>query len=379
MLRRSLSGLIGSMLVAASVQAGAAELSFAIGHPPQSYLVEGGRAFAASLSQETGGETTARIYPMSLLSLAETSPGLRDGLADIGTVLSTYHAGEYPATNLIHDASMILDRFADLPRGLQGAAYAPAMAEFILTRCPECVAEFSRQNQVYTGAAATTPYALGCIRPVRTPQEFRGARLRVGGANWARWAEAMQGAAVTMAGNEMLEALTQGIIDCVVLSLPDIRNFGLTGSIRHVTADVPGGVYVVAFANINRDVWLKLTAAQRTAVMKAAAQGTAVSNFAYRQGEAQVLAQIRANGGRVYDADLEVRAATSRFAQRDLDDLARIYAARGVARGAKMIEEFLPLLDKWVARTRSVSSADELAEIYWSELYSKIDVAAYGR
>jgi len=371
--------LAGLFLAAAFRPLGAAELSFAIGHPPQSYLVRGGEVFAAALRRETGGEVTARVYAMSLLSLAETSPGLRAGLADIGVVLTTYQAGEYPATNLIHDASMVLDRFSSLPRRLKGAAYAPAMAEFILTRCPECVAEFARQNQVYTGAAATTPYALSCVRPVRSMAELRGARLRVGGANWARWAEAMKAVPVTMAGNEMLEALTQRIIDCVVLSLPDVRNFGLSGSIRSITPDVPGGVYVAAFANVNRDVWRRLTAAERRAIMKATAWGTATTNWAYGEGEQQVIGQAVAAGGSVYEADAAVREASARFTEADLSRLAEIYAAQGVGRSRQMLDEFLPILERWALGVSQVSSAEELADIYWQDLYSKVDVSDPGR
>ncbi|MFG1463375.1 C4-dicarboxylate TRAP transporter substrate-binding protein [Xanthobacter sp. DSM 24535] len=377
--RRLVYALTGLLLAAALRPLDAAELSFAIGHPPQSRLVKGGEVFAATLREETSGEVTARVYAMSLLSLAETSSGLRTGLADIGMVLTTYRPGEYPATNLIHDASMMLDRFADLPRRLKGAAYAPAMAEFILTRCVECTAEFARQNQIYTGAAATTPYALSCARPVRSMAELRGARLRVGGANWARWAEAMKAVPVTMAGNEMLEALTQRIIDCVVLSLPDVRNFGLSSSVHAITADIPGGVYVAAFANVNRDVWRSLTTAQRMAIMKATARGTATTNWAYSEDEQQVMGQIKAAGGNVYDADAAVREASARFTEADLSRLAEIYAAQGVVRSRQMLAEFLPILERWTMRVQQVSSAEELADIYWRELYSKVDVSDPGR
>lgn len=373
--RRASYALGGFLLAAALGPLNAAELSFAIGHPPQSHAVKAAHVFATTLRDETGGEVTARIYALSLLSLAETSSGVRAGLADVGMVLTTYQAGVYPTINLLHDASMVLDRFSGLPRRLKGVAYAPALAEFVLKRCPECIAEFARQNQIYTGAAATTPYALSCVRPVRTMAELRGSRLRVGGANWARWAEVMHAVPITMAGNEMLEALRQGIIDCVVLSLPDVRGFGLNSSVHAVTADIPGGVYVAAFANVNRDTWRGLTAAQRRAVMKATAQGTATANWAYSQGEQQVIEQITAAGGDVYEADASVREASARFAEADLRHLAEIYTAQGVARSQQILDEFLPILERWTLRVQQVSSAEQLADIYWRELYSTVDVS----
>lgn len=356
----------------------AVELSFAIGHPPKSYVVLGGNAFADALKRETNGAVTAQIFSMSLLSMAETSSGLREGLADIGTVMNPYHAAEYPHVNLIHEASMALDGFTGLPRNLQGAAYAGAMAEFVLMRCPECDAEFARQNQVYTGAAASTPYTLNCTRPIRTLDDFRGARLRVGGGNWARWAAALGATPVTLAGDEMLEALNQGILDCILLDIPDVSSFGLAGAVPHITANVPGGVFVVAFANVNRDIWQGLSSPQRVAVMKAVAHGTAVTNWAFRQGEVEALARTDAGGGAIHDATTDARAATTRFVRDDLENLARIYAARGVVRGAEMLDEFLVILGKWVVLVRDVSSAEDLERIYWTETYSKVDVDQHG-
>lgn len=369
-------GILAATCLVAPADGG--ELSFAIGHPPQSYVVLGGNAFADALKRETNGAVTARVFSMSLLSMMETSSGLREGLADVGTVMNPYHAAEYPHVNLIHDASMVLEGFTGLTRNLQGVAYAGAMAEFVLMRCPECNAEFARQNQVYTGAAATTPYTLNCTRPIRTLDDFRGARLRIGGSNWARWAAALNATPVTLSGDEMLEALSQGILDCILLDIPDVKNFGLSGTLSHITTDVPGGVFVVAFANVNRDVWHGLSSAQRVAFMKSVAHGTAVTNWAFRQGEVEALSQANAGGRAVHNAAAEVRAATTRFIRSDLDNLAGIYAARGVIRGTEMLDEFFTLLGKWAALVSNVASQEDLERIYWTEIYSKVNVDRHG-
>lgn len=374
---RLISIVTAALWLAAST-ARAAELSFAIGHPPQSYVVLGGKAFAEVLKTETGGAVTARIHSMSLLSMAETSSGLREGLADIGAVLPPYHAAEYPDVNLVHETSMALDRFGGLPRGLEGAAFAGATAEFILLGCPQCNAEFARQNQVYTGALATTPYTLNCNRPVVGLEDLRGARLRVGGANWARWAVALGATPVALAGDEMLQALSMGLLDCIVLDVPDVATFGLSGGIRSITADVPGGVFVVAFANVNRDVWHGLTRPQRTAFMKAVARGTAVANWAFREGEAVALARQGPGSITILEAAPEVRDATARFVRDDLENLARSRAASQRTRDAEMLRTFLDVLSRWADLVRDVASADDLERVYWTEVYSKVDVDRHG-
>lgn len=375
---KMMTALGGAALLALSTTADARELTFAIGHPPGSYLIMGGEAFAETVAAETGGSLTAKVFPMSLLSMAETSAGLREGLADMGTVMSTYFTAEFPHTNMILDASMMLGGMGPEAAKVAGLAYAAAMAEFILTQCPECNAEFAAENQVYTGAAGTPGYALNCTKPVVTMEDLAGARLRIGGANWARWSGAVGATPVTMSGNEMLEALAQGVLDCIILSVPDVQNFGMGASVKHITMGAPGGVYVASLTNMNRDTWLELTAEERSAVMKGAARAAAISTWAYQAGQEDVLSKVAADGVTVHQADPAVIAKTAEFAAADRTALVGLYADKGVTRGEEMLTAFQTLLEKWVGLTQGITGADALADLYWSELYSKVDVATHG-
>ena len=375
---KMMTALGGAALLALSTTADARELTFAIGHPPGSYLITGGEAFAETVAAETGGSLTAKVFPMSLLSMAETSAGLREGLADMGTVMSTYFTAEFPHTNMILDASMMLGGMGPEAAKVAGLAYAAAMAEFILTQCPECNAEFAAENQVYTGAAGTPGYALNCTKPVVTMEDLAGARLRIGGANWARWSGAVGATPVTMSGNEMLEALAQGVLDCIILSVPDVQNFGMGASVKHITMGAPGGVYVASLTNMNRDTWLEPTAEERSAVMKGAARAAAISTWAYQAGQEDVLSKVAADGVTVHQADPAVIAKTAEFAAADRTALVGLYADKGVTRGEEMLTAFQALLEKWVGLTQGITGADALADLYWSELYSKVDVATHG-
>jgi TRAP-type C4-dicarboxylate transport system substrate-binding protein len=279
---------------------------------------------------------------------------------------------------MILDASMMLGGMGPEAAKVAGLAYAAAMAEFILTQCPECNAEFAAENQVYTGAAGTPGYALNCTKPVVTMEDLAGARLRIGGANWARWSGAVGATPVTMSGNEMLEALAQGVLDCIILSVPDVQNFGMGASVKHITMGAPGGVYVASLTNMNRDTWLELTAEERSAVMKGAARAAAISTWAYQAGQEEVLSKVAADGVTVHQADPAVIAKTAEFAAADRTALVGLYADKGVTRGEEMLTAFQALLEKWVGLTQGITGADALADLYWSELYSKVDVATHG-
>ncbi len=40
--------------------------------------------------------------------------------------------------------------------------------------------------------------------------------------------------------------------------------------------------------------------------------------------------------------------------------------------------EFLPILERWVDLVQGIDSAEALADRYWEEVYSKVDVSQYG-
>jgi TRAP-type C4-dicarboxylate transport system substrate-binding protein len=219
------SGVVAASVAFAVSGAQARDLRYAMGFPPGSDSDKAGQEYAATLKKLTNGQLNVKVYPLSLLNFAETSAGLRDGMADIGYLLAPYFPAEYPHFNLLAESSMQLLTMDERVRGKEGMAYVGAMTEFVFTKCPECMNEFSKQNQVVTGAAGSSPYYLNCSKPVRNEAELKGKRLRVAGSHWSRWARAMGAQPVTMSSNEALEALKQGVVDCVVVSLPELTTW----------------------------------------------------------------------------------------------------------------------------------------------------------
>jgi len=367
-----------SLLLAAP--AAADQLRYAIGHPPSSYLITGGEAFAETMATETDGDVTVKVFPLSLLSMAETSGGLREGIADIGAVMSSYFPSDFPHTNLIMENSMVLQTLGDKVEGREGLIFTAAMTDYILNHCPECIEEFAAQNQVFTGGAGTPGYALNCTVPIETKADLEGKRLRIGGANWARWSDAIGAAPVTMSGNEMLEALSQGVLDCIILSVPDVYNFGMGGAITDITVDVPGGVYVASVSNMNRDSWQSLSEEQKAAALRAAAAGSAKSLILYQQGEEKVLADVQAKGVKVHQPSADLVEATAAFAAQDPETLVAYYAdTHGVTRGTEMVEELQGVVEKWSGLIPAGMTEQQLADLLWQEIYSKVDLSTYGR
>lgn len=356
----------------------ARQLRYAVGFPAGA-PVAAAKIYADAVAEYSGGELSVRVHELSLLNLGEMSGGISQGIADVGYVLTLYSPAEYPHTNMAADVSMLLAMNEDTG-GKEGMAYAGAMAELIFKHCPECNAEFAAQNQVYTGGAASTGYTLLCNKPITTTAQLNGARLRAGGASWARWSSAFNATPVSLPGNEIFEALNQGVVDCAMLSLPELSGLNIMDVATDVTAAVPGGVFAGAgTTNVNGDVWRGLTPEQRTAMLRAGAVMGAQVSYLYKEYAVRDTDAAKQRGIRFHDADPDLIAASHRFIREDVERTAETYQRQhGVQRAAELIETMNGLVEKWLELVKDVDTGEELAELYWNEVYSKVDVNQHG-
>ncbi|MES1928816.1 TRAP-T family protein transporter, DctP (Periplasmic binding) subunit [Salinisphaera dokdonensis CL-ES53] len=381
-MNRSLSTIAASLALlalAVALPAQARSISYATGYPPNSIGSDAAMKYASALEKISDGDLKAKVYSMSLLSFSEAAPGIRDGMADSGFVLFSYFPAEFPNTNLVSELTMLLE-LDDVEPSKAGLAYVGAMSEFIFKDCPECVQEFAAQNQVFTGASASAPYMLLCNDKVVSQSDVRGKRVRSAGAQWARWAEAVGATPVTISVSDAYEALNQGVLDCSISSSVDLDIFKLSEVVEHITPDVPGGVFGgTGVNNVNREVWQSLSEKQRKDLLYASAVLGAEISWDYQAGATKELDNAPDAGIEVHDADDSLRDATQAFIEKDAQTIADNYAKRhGIERSDEMVETFRGILSKWVDRVADVDNADDLAELYWDEIYSKVDVSSYG-
>lgn len=382
---KTLVGMTAATLLGASLllsgQAHGRQLSYAMGFPPNSDSDIAGQNFAKAVSELTDGELTVKVFALSLLNFAETPGGVRDGMADIGYLLAPYFPNQYPHMNLVAEASMLLSVVDESVRGREGYAYVGAMAEFVFLNCPDCLADMERENQVMTSNAGSSPYGLMCTEPVTNREQLKGARLRVAGSHWARWAEAFGATPVTLSSNEAAEALSQGVVDCVVISAPELTNLGLFEHVTDITMAIPGGLFAgTATTNVNQDVWQSLTDDERRAILKAGSRLAAEIPWVYHNRQQKVLERIREErGASLHEADPELLAEIRNFVRADLDQMAGFYREeRGVENSADMLARFEGILERWVGLVQDVESEEELAQLYWDQVYSRIDVTRHG-
>lgn len=378
--------LIRPLLIAASLSAGLlttvtasaqTTLRYAVGFPTGA-APEAARIYADAVKKHTNNSVSLRVYDLSLLNLAEMSSGLKQGLADIGYVLTPYSPAEFPHVNMASELSMLLALQND-PSGKAGMAFGGAMAEFIFNHCQECNADFGKQNQVFTGTGASSPYMLLCTKPMRTLDDLKGARLRAGGAAWARWARQVGATPVSMPGNEIFEAMKQKVVECSIQSAPELSGLNLKEVTTDITPELPGGVFNGATTNINRDVWRKLTEEQRRGMLRAGTVMGAQTTYRYFIYAKRDMEQVVAKGAKVHQASPELLKASRSAIEADLPNVGALYSKQhSVKRADELIAAMRPLITKWTKLVEPVNSAEALADLYWNEVYSKVDVKVHG-
>lgn len=352
--------------------ASARELKLAVGLPPSSVGYYGMEVFAKTIKEKTGGELEIRMYPLSLLNLSQMYAGIRDGVVDVGFFLPPMYPSELPETQLAIDLAML---------GTNPYAMAGAMTEYNFT-CPECLGERLKANHVYLGSSSTGPYAILSTKKITTPEELKGKKLRSAAAPWSRWASQFGAVAMTISGNQIFEAVSGGTVDGTIQSTQELAALRLADVVKHVTLGVPNGTFHgIDNHNVNRNVWRSLTEQQRRTFLQTAASSSAALTLRYISENTRALEEAKHKGIQVHQASPELVARSNAFVESDLTVVAqqaeKVY---GIKNASQKVARFRQLLAKWDKLTPANTNWDVnvLADVYWREIYSRIDPKSYG-
>jgi TRAP-type C4-dicarboxylate transport system substrate-binding protein len=357
--------------------ANAQELRYSFGFPTSFATYPSIERYAEQITAETGMEM--RVFAASLLSPTEMMAGLRDGLADVGWDAAPYNPVEMSESALIADLSMLITA-GDVPE-VPGAAMTGAVLEYILFNCDDCIAQFDAQNVVYTAGTGTTPYYLICTEPLTSLADLAGKRIRTAAGNFERWSSAVGASGVAMPGNETYDALAQGVLNCTSNDLSQLIGQRLVDVAKQVTVGVPGGVYGGSTtANWNKNVWQGLSVEDRTAILRITARYVADTVVAFHDATDVSIEQAIAEGAVINEADDELKAATAAFVEADMATIEQQYTERyGLQNVPEKVALASELIEKWKQLVMDTpSDIDALEQIYWDEIYSKLDPETFG-
>lgn len=381
--RKTLAALLGAAVLGtmAAQPAAADTFRFALGFPSGA-PVEAAKKYAEAVQEYTNKKHRVRVFELSLLNHSEMSDGINKGLADIGYLLTAYTPSDYPYSNMGADLSM-LTALDNKIAGQEGYAYSGAMLEYIMLNCDECQEEFSKNNQVYTSVVSTPAYVMFCNDPVNSLDSVKGKRIRISGAPWARWSRAFEAQPVALPVGEIYEALSQGVVDCAFLSPTELTNFNLIEVVRNITTDVPGGLYAAGGSStLNKTKWDRFSDDEKEAFLKAGAVMAAQITYLYQEQATDDLKKAQARNINIMQAEPELLQKSREFIQKDLEYIPQFYADEyklDANRLKELSQTMLGLIEKWqnIIANADIQSADDLRDVYWQEVYSKIDPSKY--
>jgi TRAP-type transport system periplasmic protein len=369
--------LMGSALAYAPM-AQAAELRLALGLPDTSPFYAPLDRFAKKL---TAGGVPAKVYTMSLLTLAEVSNGVRDGLADGGLVLMPYNPSEYSEGNLAANLSMLST--SGTPTALPGAVMSGVIMEYVMLNCPACLTQMRQQNQVFLGSSTAPAYDLLCRggKEVKKLEDFAGKRLRSGSANYSRIAEYFGATPMTMPAAEIYDGMDKGVLDCVMIASSELITLRLIEVTKTVLRGYPGGVFAGStFPSFNISSWKALSLDQRKMALRAVAELAADGVYNFENGNVTAIDAGKKRNIQFLETDGPTKAKIGEFLKQDVQTVARqsteTYKLKDVdAKIAKIIQ----LVDKWKGLVNAPGMTQaKLSQIYWDQVLSKIDPATYG-
>ncbi len=366
-IRVALTAAFGGLMAFQANPASAAELVYgSFVSPKHSVMRTAMPSYFKDIETATKGAIKWKMVAGGqLVDVKGTIPGLKSGLIDGGFTIAPFAPSYLPALNLVFSTQVFGD---------DTVASTGAMMEFMLLKCPQCLAEAKKAGIVDLGGFSTTPYKLMCRLPIATVADMKGKKIRTigGGVGTMRLGGAVP---VGMSPSDATQALQRGGIDCVHGPASWLRSYGYQDVAKHVT-DFPLGMSGPALhLSFSRNRFLSFTPEQRKAhVLASAASVAAAAIDGQVRSDGEIIAAAKQKGVNFIKGG---EGFAELVAKRDAEQAAANVAAAkkfNVAEPEKLLTTFNGLLKKWQAMTKDIGlDKKKFTDALMREVYSKVD------
>jgi TRAP-type mannitol/chloroaromatic compound transport system substrate-binding protein len=263
--------------------------------------------------------------------------------------------------------------------GDETLAATGAALETLMLDCPACLEELRGLNMLAIAGWDTSPYMLGCTTEVKTVDDMQGLKVRAAGGT-VRLMEAAGAVPVAATLVEAINLLQTGAIDCVFGTAGWYRSFGYADFVTHHT-DYPMGMTGPATGWImNRDAWNELDDAEKELHLRKGAMVSAMQALGqFVQEEQETLAwAVEEKGVTVVEADAAAFGKLmDDFVAAQDEAVIEASVAQGVEDPEGIIAIYRENFDKWKGLTEGIGDIETLTQLYWDEVFSRIDIATY--
>lgn len=253
---------------------------------PSHHLIVAGiiKPWAEAIERESNGTIKFDIMGSSIGRPPEFFDFVKNGVVDAGYGVSGHNAGRFPMTQVLDLPFMSPDPWA-------GSAASWATYE-----------RYGKRYNEHAGVKVvglwthSTPGIFMRGEPVRTLDDLKGKKIRVGGNVTGRIISALGGTPVQLPPTEAQQAMASGVADGITFPIESIEFFKITPVIKSATL-IPGGLYTDTFwLGINEAKWNALNAQQKAAVEKHSGMAVALlAGWAWTNGDELGRAALQRN------------------------------------------------------------------------------------
>jgi len=363
--------LAGAFALGLAGAAQAVEIKGAHYLSPKHPLGVGYDKFEEVVEKESGGDVQVRIFAGgALLTAKAIADGVRDGVADFGTVVMTYTPAYFPHGLLMGDLAMF---------GANDTAAVFAQSELFTMHCPGCQEDGRKQNQIMMTGFSTPQYVLVGKGAMNTLESIKGKKLRAGGPLWARFADSVGAIAVNIPSSEIYEGLSRGIIDAAMYARGGLKTHGLA-DVADTVSEVPLGSFRAQnYFAYNIDSWTKLTPDQRVVVFKGISAALIANLSSYAAGEREGVELGKEKGIKFLQPDDGMNKALEAFIEADGAKTIETWKEKGIANAAEIVAKYKELYRKYEPMVQPIMNDDAaLTELLFANVYGKLDPKTFG-
>ncbi|WP_232220941.1 TRAP transporter substrate-binding protein DctP [Paracoccus sp. J39] len=224
--------LVGATGVAAAED----QISLRLGGmvPPTHFVgAHGTKVFMDELTERTGGKVQFQYFPSEQLGKSTELLGATQlGVVDVAEIVPGYFADKIPLTGILE--------MPGLAESSCAASKAFRAAAEVGTKVYE--SEYKPANIRVLSYMVFPPYSIDGTRPIKSMQDFKGAKIRVAGPGMELAVAKLGAIGVKIPAGEIYDAVARGTVDAATLAyMAFVDYYGLHEVAKHSLTGYPLG------------------------------------------------------------------------------------------------------------------------------------------
>jgi C4-dicarboxylate-binding protein DctP len=264
--------------------------------PPSHFISKGMKFFADKVKEYSKDQLTVKVFDSAqLFKDTEVVEAVQGGLVELALVPVNKWSGMVPAADVFE----IPFAFKDL-QSIKAFIQAGAGKLFDEAFAPKGV-------KVVFWVDYGFVQFFNNVRPIKTPADFKGLKIRTFSALTAETVKALGGSPVEMSSSEMYMALQRHTVDGVTTGMPAAISRKLQEVLKYLT--ICNYATAEFFVQANSKWWDKLSQDKKAAILKAGEETEEVIRKAIDDEEMVALEKLKKAGLQVYEITSQDRQA----------------------------------------------------------------------